>query len=122
MKEALVVACKCLAPARVNPWVLRPSKAGQDRPSHNPLLVLLRQKAEFVGEMRDSLQIRRLRECVGEVGTPVATPWAKSIETALEMLGHVAPRIVLQRIGRRRGELDRYIGISGKGHHVIDRV
>src|SRR5207245_1843808 len=47
-----------------------PSKARQDRASHDPVLVLLRQKAQFLGEMRDSLPVGGLAEGVGEVRFP----------------------------------------------------
>jgi hypothetical protein len=44
-------------------------------------------------DLRDALPVGGLGECVGDVGAPVATPRAKGIETALERLGHVVPRI-----------------------------
>ena len=72
--------------------------------------------------MRDPLPVSGFCESIGEVGAPVAAPRAKGVEAALQMLGHVAPRIVFERICRRRGELDGYVGIFGERHHVVDRA
>ena len=72
--------------------------------------------------MGDALPVGGLAEGIGEVGSPIAALRAEGLETALQRLGHVAPRIVLERIRGRRGELDRYIWIFGEGHHLVDRV
>ncbi len=59
-----------------------------------------------------------LREPTRSVSPSIFGGCHKGIETGLQMLGHIAPRIVLKRICGRRGELDRHVGIFGERHHV----
>src|SRR5262249_56457782 len=62
--------------------VLLPSQPCQDRAAHHPVLVLLRQEVQLLGEMRDPLPVGGFFEGVGEVGSPVAAAWAEGIEAA----------------------------------------
>src|SRR4030095_5919026 len=47
-----------------------PLQSLEDRASHHPVLVALRQEAQFLCEMGDALAVSRLGERVREVGPP----------------------------------------------------
>ena len=72
---------------------LRPSQTREDRPSHNPVLVVLRQEAQFFGEMGDALAVAGLGERVRYVGTPIAALRTVGVEQALQVHRHIAERI-----------------------------
>src|SRR5204863_4898817 len=85
--------CMTITP---RPWrSSRPVQACQDRLAHHPILVLLGQEFQFLGEVRDALLIGRFGERVGQVGAPVAAPRTEGIEAALQVLRHVTERISL---------------------------
>src|SRR5438128_2608498 len=89
---AVYVAAICMAEA---PWLI-PVQSCQDRLAHHPILVLLGQEAQLLGELLDALAVGGLRHRVGELGAPVAAARAVGVEAALQRLRHVAPRIVLE--------------------------
>src|SRR5438105_1514921 len=101
---------------------LLPSQPSEDCAAHHPLLVFLREEFELLREMRDPLPVGGFGEGIGEVGSPIAALWPERIETALEVLGHVPPRIWLQRVRRRRGQLDGYVGVFRECYNVVDGV
>src|SRR5262245_56703788 len=71
----------------------RPFQPGEDRESHHPVLILLGEEIERLGEMGDALAIGRRGERVCHVGAPIAALPAKRLEDALEIRRHVAKRI-----------------------------
>src|ERR671924_414784 len=78
-----------------------PAQALDDGPSHDPVLVGFRQKAEFLGEMGYALAVVDLGIGIGDVGAPVATACAVGIEEAADIRCHVTERIRLGRKVRR---------------------
>src|SRR5204863_9521190 len=49
-----------------------PLQALEDRASHHPVLVAVREEAQLLREMRDALAVGRLGERVRHVGSPIA--------------------------------------------------
>src|SRR5262249_8885111 len=74
---------------------VHPSRVRIARPMTQSLSSSDRKLSSSV-KMRDPLPVGGLGESVGEVGSPVAAPRTKGVETALQMLAHVAPRIALE--------------------------
>ena len=73
----------------------RPVQARQDRLAHHPVLILLGEEAQLLGEVLDALPIGRFRQRVGQIGPPITAPRAEGVEAALQVLRHVAERISL---------------------------
>src|SRR5262245_15919540 len=97
---------------------LRPAEPLHDGAAHHPVLVVLRQEIELLGEMRDALAVGGLGERVGHVGAPVAALRPERLEALLYERRHVAERVGLQRVGRRRRQLHRHVGIFRQRHRV----
>src|SRR3954470_13399269 len=52
-------------------WRSGPSQPFEQRAAHDPILVVPREEAQFLGELRDSLAIGGPAEGIGHVGAPV---------------------------------------------------
>src|SRR5215212_9251464 len=74
-----------------------PPQTLDDRPPHDPVLVLFRQEREFLGEMRHALAVARLGVRIGHVGPPMAAARAEGLKQRFDMWDHVAERIRLFR-------------------------
>src|SRR5215831_798614 len=101
--------CRLLPPA-----FLPPPQPPHNRPSHNPILVLLREKRQLLREVRNPLPVRRLGERVRHIRPPIAALRAVHIVEAADERFHVAVGVGLRRIGGRRRQLHRHVGILRK--------
>jgi hypothetical protein len=57
-----------------------PLQPGQDRASYHPVLVILREETQLLGEMGDALAVGRFGKRVRQVSTPVAALRAVGFE------------------------------------------
>src|ERR1700721_3779221 len=81
--------CRCThAQTRSGPF-----QAREDRASHHPVLVALRQEAQFFGEMGDALAVTGLGKRIRHIGSPGAALRTVGVEYALQIYRHVAKRI-----------------------------
>jgi hypothetical protein len=64
---------------------LGPAQARQYGLSHDPVLVVLGQERQLLGEMGDALFVGSFAVSVGYVGAPVASFWSIGIEQTLDV-------------------------------------
>src|SRR6516164_3353187 len=72
--------------------VLRPAEPAHDRATHHPVLVLLGEERQFLGEMGDALLVGEFRESVdagGEVRAPETPARPEAVEHPLDVVGEV---------------------------------
>src|SRR5262249_45213498 len=76
-------------------WIvdLGPVESRDNGASHDPILVLLRQERQFLGEMGNALTVRSPVETVGDVGPPIAALRAISVEQPPNMWKKIAERV-----------------------------
>src|SRR5262249_33819203 len=96
-----------------------PLKPREDCASHHPVLVILRQKTQLLGEMGDALAVGRLGERVRQVGPPVAALRTVGVEDATQMHCHIAERMASQRTGGGARHLDAHVRILGERPRLI---
>src|SRR6266852_5605164 len=108
------------------PWgapFSRPAEPPHDRATHDPVLVLLRQKRQFLSEVGDALLVSKLGKAVdagGEVGAPETAARAESVKHALNVIGQVAKRVGLRRLVRYGRHLDLHIRVFRKLDYLSD--
>src|SRR5438105_4949487 len=74
---------------------LRPTKPLEDSPAHDPVLVVLGEKIQRLGEMGHALAVTRLGVGVRDIGSPIAAARAIGFEQAANIGVHVPERIRL---------------------------
>src|SRR5215471_1349565 len=106
-------------------WIAfsRPTEPPHDGPTHYPVLVLFRQKRQFLGEVRDALLVCKFREAVdtgGEVGAPETAARPEYIEHTLDVIGQIAKWVRLRGLVGYGRHLDLHIRVLREFDHLSD--